>query len=181
MRVDFEPHDLSLGDPKLSTYPLLFMHGRQSFSLTPTERKELKEYIQAGGVLIADSICASDAFIRAFREEMQAIFPDQKLERLPQDHPIFTKDYGGFDLRTVRLREPLRVAVGEALKTRSRDIEPALEGIRLGERYGVIFSPYDISCALENHASLECKGYVHDDAMKIGINAVLYALYQPGP
>ena len=42
----------------------------------------------------------------------------------------------------------------------------------------VIFSPYDISCALEAGVSMECKGYVREDAAKLGINVLLYALQQ---
>jgi hypothetical protein len=42
----------------------------------------------------------------------------------------------------------------------------------------VILSPYDISCALEKGASLDCKGYIPPDAAKIGANVLLYALQQ---
>ena len=42
----------------------------------------------------------------------------------------------------------------------------------------MIFSPYDLSCALENHASLDCKGYVKQDAARIGLNIILYAMQQ---
>jgi hypothetical protein len=35
-----------------------------------------------------------------------------------------------------------------------------------------------LSCALENQSSLECKGYTKEDAAKIGVNIVLYALQQ---
>ena len=51
-----------------------------------------------------------------------------------------------------------------------------LEGIELDGRFAVVFSPYDISCALENSPSLECKGYIREDAAKIGSNVILYAL-----
>ena len=55
-------------------------------------------------------------------------------------------------------------------------IQPYLEGLEIDGRFAVIFSPYDISCAMENHASLECKGYVKQDAARLGINILLYAL-----
>jgi len=57
-------------------------------------------------------------------------------------------------------------------------VPPELEGIRLGDRYGVIFSPYDLSCALEKQESLECPGYTRDDAARIGLNIILYSLHQ---
>jgi hypothetical protein len=57
-----------------------------------------------------------------------------------------------------------------------RKVSPELEGIKIGDRYGVIFSRYDVSCALEKHDSLECQGYVREDAARIGMNVVLYSL-----
>ena len=56
--------------------------------------------------------------------------------------------------------------------------EPYLEGLKLGERYAVIFSPFDISCALESHESLECEGYTRKDAARIGLNLLLYSFHQ---
>jgi hypothetical protein len=41
-----------------------------------------------------------------------------------------------------------------------------------------VFSQYDLSCALEKRDSLECRGYVREDAAKIGLNVVLYSLQQ---
>jgi hypothetical protein len=40
----------------------------------------------------------------------------------------------------------------------------------------VIFSPYDISCALEQHEALQCRGYTREDAARIGLNVLLYSL-----
>jgi hypothetical protein len=57
-----------------------------------------------------------------------------------------------------------------------RRVPPELEGIRMDDRYGVIFSQFDLSCALEKHDSLECRGYTREDAARIGLNVLLYAL-----
>ena len=54
---------------------------------------------------------------------------------------------------------------------------PELEGIRLDDRYGVIFSPFDLSLRLEKRDSLECRGYAREDAARIGLNVLLYALH----
>ena len=66
----------------------------------------MKTYVERGGMLLADSICASRAFTESFRREMAAIFPDRKLERIPADDPLLSTTYGGFDLRTVSRRDP---------------------------------------------------------------------------
>ena len=55
---------------------------------------------------------------------------------------------------------------------------PILEGIEIDGRFAIIYSRYDISCALEHQATLSCDGYVEADAAKLAINAVLYAMQQ---
>jgi hypothetical protein len=176
LRVSTDLPELAIGDEKIFNYHLLFMHGRHEFTLSDQERKQLRTYIERGGMILADSVCASAAFDRAFRREMAAIFPDQALERIPVGHPLFSPEYGGFDLTSVTRRDPQR-GQGRAEAT-LRKVEPELEGIKQGEHYAVIYSPYDLSCALENHESLECQGYTRDDAARIGINVVLYSLHE---
>ena len=57
-------------------------------------------------------------------------------------------------------------------------LEAIKASLRGDGRLVVVFSPYDISCAMENAASLECKGYVREDAARLGTNIVMYALQQ---
>ena len=57
-----------------------------------------------------------------------------------------------------------------------REVPPALEGIRYKNRWVVIYSRYDIGCALEKHQATDCLGHDHDSALKLGQAAVLYAL-----
>ena len=38
------------------------------------------------------------------------------------------------------------------------------------------FSRLDLSCAWESPSSSDCEGYVSTDAMKLGVNIVLYAM-----
>ncbi|MEN6450168.1 MAG: DUF4159 domain-containing protein [Thermoguttaceae bacterium] len=175
-RVRQEPMDIT--DDALLDYHLVFMHGRTAFRLTDAERGRLRQYIERGGMLMADSICASKAFTESFRREISTIFPDHKLERIPADDPIWTTTYGGSDLREVSRRDPEAVAAGSPLRQAVRKVPPELEGIKLGDHWGVIFSAYDLSCALEKHDSLECRGYLREDAAKIGLNVVLYSLQQ---
>jgi hypothetical protein len=55
-------------------------------------------------------------------------------------------------------------------------VPPELEGIEIDGRLAVIFSPYDISCALEQHEALQCRGYTREDAARIALNVIKYAL-----
>jgi hypothetical protein len=154
---------------------MLFMHGRQAFAFDEAQQANLRTFLERGGTLLADSVCAAGGFTDAFRHEMGQAIPDYPLESIPPDDPLFAAgELGGYDIRLVTLREPSQ---GDGpLATRQRQIPPRLEGIRINDRWAVIFSPYDISCALEKQNSMECTGYDRDDAEKIALNVLLYSL-----
>ena len=177
MRVGTQRRLLAATD-ELYKYPILFIHGRRAFRFTAQERKALAQYLQRGGTIFGDSICASPEFAQSFRREMQAIFNKQSLVRIPPDHPLFSTDFGGYALQTVTLRDPQIRSDDDPLNAKLKRTSPYLEGLTLGERLAVIFSPYDLSCALENQTSPECKGYLKVDAAKLGANVILFALQQ---
>jgi hypothetical protein len=89
----------------------------------------------------------------------------------------------GFDVRQVKRRIP---AAGQSTSLNAEETtgEPLFEGIELKgvngapDRYVVVYSKYDISCALERQQTLSCAGYLSEDAVKLAVNIVLYALYQ---
>lgn len=170
---------LALTDSKIYQHPVLFMHGRRAFRLSDAERAALKQYLERGGILFADAICSSEAFGASVRAEVKAIF-DQPLATIPADDPLLGDTYRGFPLSTdkVTLREPIAGKPGEPLRISTTQLVPRLEGYKLGDRWAVIFSPYDISCALENAAAGQCKSYLKADAAKIGINVLLYGLQE---
>ena len=162
----------------LPDYPIAFMHGRRKFQWTTEERKSLANYLENGGFLLADSICASEDFAESFRREMRTIFPDRPLERLRSSHEVFSDAFQGHDIAEVNLRNPAAKALGDRLTSRVEKVTPNLEALELNGRVVVVFSPFDLSCALENQSSLECKGYTKEDAARIGMNVLLFAMQQ---
>lgn len=178
LRVPSDPVELSLSDPALFDYHLLFMHGRNAFRLTPAERDQLRTFLERGGTLFANAICGSQAFADSFRQEMALVFPKKPLKRVPANDPIWTPSFGGFDLKMVSRRDPQPSGATGKLQAAIRPTPPVFEGIQIDGRWAVLFSPYDLSCALEKHDSLECQGYTRDDATRIAINVILYTLQQ---
>jgi hypothetical protein len=168
---------ISPDDDVIKSHPFLFMHGRREFKFTDEQRAALRtSLLDRRFFLFADAICGSEAFADAFRVEMEKIFPDTPLRPVASDHPLLTDRYGGFRLQSVSLREPFRDRETGRQKSRETRIAPALEAIEVDGRLVVVFSRHDMSCALENSGTAECKGYSTEDATKIGINILLYAL-----
>ncbi|MBX6315843.1 MAG: DUF4159 domain-containing protein, partial [Isosphaeraceae bacterium] len=83
---------------------------------------------------------------------------------IPPDDPIYSTKVG-FDLSDCRLNS---VAGG-------RRGVPRLEGVQLNGHWAIIYSPFDIGCALESHQGPDCRGYTHESALRIAANIVLYA------
>ena len=165
-------------DPKpesLSKYPMVFMHGRAPFRWSDDERQAMGDYLENFGFLFADSICSSAGFADSFRKEMKAIFPKLPLIPVPADDPIWSSKSGGYQLDRVRMHEPSRDAEGGV---RYVETAPLMEGIKYEGRWIVIFSAHDLSCAMENGAETQCRGYDKDDAARLGVNIILSALRQ---
>lgn len=157
---------------QLAKNPMVFMHGRTGFSWSAEERADLKTWLENGGFMFSDSICAADAFVESFRKEMKQLFPDNELQPIPPNDPMWSDRLGGYRLDSVTLHEPGQEGGG----IRKSKTPPRMEGIKVGDRWVVVFSPYDLSCAMENAPAHQCVGYSKDDASKMGVNIILYAL-----
>ena len=108
---------------------------------------------------------------------MKKMYPNHELKQIPVKHEIF-QDVVGYQIDQVKLRELVPSTQNATLRKTVKSIPPFLEGIEIDGRYVVIYSRYDISCALENQASLACNGYEEADALKIAINIILYSMLQ---
>jgi hypothetical protein len=168
---------------RLFACPILYMHGRKNFTLTPDESTQLKAYFDNGGFLMADACCgARSKFDDSFRKAIQADLRAGTGKPIPAEHEMF-HSMQGFDVRQVKRRIP---AAGQSTSLNAEETtgEPLFEGIELKgvngapDRYVVVYSKYDISCALERQQTLSCAGYLSEDAVKLAVNIVLYALYQ---
>lgn len=158
-------------------FKFLYMHGRNQFSYgqDSVALENLRADLQTGGLLFADACCGKKAFDTSFREMMKKVFPDKKLEPIPPDDVLYSEELNGKGqaLTTVRCR---RESADGTPEPELRTVPPALEGIKYNGRWVVIYSKYDVGCALEKHQSTDCLGHDHASALRLGTAVVLYAL-----
>jgi hypothetical protein len=166
-----------LTSPDLTDYPVLFMHGRGTFQFSDEQRKNLRKHLERGGFLFANAICSARGFNDSFAAEMKAIFPDAEFQKILPSDPLFSDNYGGFKIETLDVRQSERVPERKTV-TQTRQMQPELYGVRLTaeDRWLVVFSPYDVSCALEKASSIECRGYTQKSALQLSANVILYAI-----
>ena len=176
---DIRTEMVTAAGDELTGYPIMFMHGRKVFAFSQEERENLRKYIQNGGFLFINSLCSAKGFTDSVRDEIKAIFPDMPLELVPTDDSLFSGDHCGFKIDKLPLKL-LQQVPGQKIVTREREVTPELYALRIENRIAVLFSPYDVSCALENASTLECQGYSREAAMKLATNILLYAIeYTP--
>jgi hypothetical protein len=170
---------LPIDNENVKSYKFLYMHGRHDFKFTSKELENLRANLQNGGLLLADACCGKPEFDKGFRQFIADLFPKEafpnlnannlpRLEPIPATDELFSKDLNGEALTDANIQ--LRQERGKALKA-SR---PLLEGVKINNRWAVIYSKYDIGCALERHQSADCAGYNYESALRLARAAVLY-------
>jgi hypothetical protein len=165
-KVRFGRKDVQLTDPDLTNYPFLYLTGHRDFALTESEAAALRAFLGNGGFLCADACCGSLAFDLAFRREMKRVLPDHELKELPPTHPVFSTLNA---IETVTYTPAVRVSFKEMNA-------PYLEGIQVGSETRVIYSRFDLGCGWEGEDHPYAYGVAPGDALKIGINVILYAM-----
>jgi hypothetical protein len=152
-------------DPNLVNYPLIYIHGRAAFAFSPEEMVLLRRHLDpGGGTFFADAACGSAAFDASFRKFVAELLPDTPLVPIPRDDELYSRKVG-FDLSKVQFSK----AAGGGVDF------PQLEGVKVGGHWAVIYSKYDLGCAMERHQGLDCKGYGYESALKIAANIVIYS------
>ena len=131
--------------------------------------------VAAGGLLLADACCGKKEFDQSFRAMVEKMFPGQKLEVIPPGDELYSARLnGGAAITTVKRRE--KAGEAGAADNGYKDLPPHLEGIKIDGRWVVIYSKYDLGCALEGHKSTDCLGHTRESALQLATAAVLYAL-----
>ncbi len=150
----------------------LYMHGRDEIRLDEKKLEWLRFNLSHGGLLLADACCGNDAFDKAFRKFAQELFPKEKLVLLSTDPLTRDRLYSEQLNGAVLSRSTINCRTKASGPMEPMD--PHLEGIQLGGRWVVLYSKYDLGCALERNTAADCRGYDHASALRIATAAVLY-------
>jgi hypothetical protein len=90
IRLCDTPAVVEIMDEKLFRHPFVYMTGHGNVHFTGAERLRLRSYLTGGGFLWADDNYGMD---KSFRREMAALFPENPLTPVPNNHPIYKAKY----------------------------------------------------------------------------------------
>jgi hypothetical protein len=154
----FKP--VKLAEKEIFHFPFAVITGEGAFTLTDDERKDLKQYLEKGGFLLASAGCSSKEWGDSFAHEIESLFPNQKLAEVPMDHPIF---------RTVFEVQQLDMSHGGVAK---------LYGLTLNGKIVLIYSPDGLNDTGTMHGCCCCGGNEIKNSQKVNANILAYALLQ---
>jgi hypothetical protein len=144
--------------------PVLFFSGSRSIKFSDPQIEALRAYVLRGGMIVADSIAGSPFFYESFKAGMAKALPELELRDIPLDHPVYH-----MMTDATRARFPKNV---------QRDT-PALEGMYVFSRIGVLISKYGLGCGWDDREVPLLKQAAYYDvksANAIGMNILAYAV-----
>ena len=170
---------------QLLSFKFNYLHGRKPLSFTQDQLDLLQTNLMTGGLLLADAACSGydqwKAFDDSFRKQCVKLFPNNPLTVIQEktgdgkEDPFFkVAREAGLNIKNVRCRREM--ANGTGPEPEMRNYPVLLEGIKVDGRWVVIYSKYDLGCAIEGHKAADCLGYDKDSALRIASAVVLYSL-----
>lgn len=188
--MNVEGGAIRLTDANLHKSPLVFMTGhdpsivrsynllgsqygggRLENRLSPAEAAGLRRYlIENGGFMVFDDCgvnAPAQAMVRLFLAQMRYVMPEYQIERIPNDHEIYSNYYEmggppvGFDIFWWGTRPQRR---------------NFLEGISIGDKLSVMIVRRDYMCAMEAVSLPTRSVHYSPGVYRFMTNVVVYAL-----
>jgi len=173
-RIAEAPSERGIPVKSLLTYhpPLVYILVDRELSFSPEEEAVVQRYLDGGGIVLVESVRPGNPALREhLRGLAQRLWSDGKrkvvpsLETIPADHPLYHAFHD--------FPDGAPAGAGQNLGAVTHRVQPHLEAVMKDGKLIVIFSDkgYGLSWAAEEYGS---------DAMKMGVNLVIYALVQQG-
>jgi Domain of unknown function (DUF4159) len=154
---------------ELLSFPFLFMTGHKLVRFNERERRQLRQFVEQGGLLFSDD-CNHDVaglYAVSFEQEMRSIFPGPgTLAKIPSTHPIYSAFFRFPDGPPQTAHE--LNGWGDDL------VHDYLRAVEHRGRLGVLYSNKDYGC--EWDYDWRNKKFQRDDNTRFAINIVVYAL-----
>ena len=154
-----------LTDPALFDVPVLYLTGHDTLKLSAAEITALRAYLSGGGMLVAEACCGRQAFDRAFRDVMSAVFPGSTPETPLRNHAVFAIPNA---IRHLTATDALRQAGGQSM------VEPELLFWKHEGHLAVVYSPRGLAGGWELAPIPYSLGYT--DSLLLGENILMLVL-----
>ncbi len=167
IRVNPEEQIIPLADSRMLRSQFCYMAGHRLVEFTEDEERNFKTYVENGGFVFVDD-CNHDIdamFARTFGAQMARTFGPDALQKISNDHPIYSSffTFDGPPTTALELN-----GWGDDL------VHDYLKAIVIDGRIGVLYSNKDYGC--EWDYDFRNKRFMARDNTRFGVNIVVYAM-----
>ncbi len=167
LRVNLTEQVIALADPAMLAQPFCYLAGHRLVQFSHAERENFSRYVNNGGFVFVDD-CNHDIdgmFARSFEQQMADLFGDDALQKLPNDHPIYSAffEFDGPPNTTQELN-----GWGDDL------VHKYLKAIVINGRIAVLYSNKDLGC--EWDYDFRNKRFMRVDNTRFAVNIVIYSM-----
>jgi len=156
--LNLKPSTVEVGSSSIFQYPFLHMTGHGNVVFSDEEIRNLKTYLEAGGFLHIDDNYGMKPYIL---REIKRLFPNQSLEELGADHPIFSNAFK-FPKGLPKIHE-------------HDGQRPQALGIQIKNRLVLLFtSESDLGDGWEDITVHNDSPEIREQALKMGANIISY-------
>ena len=167
LRVDIKERIIALSNPQMLAAPFCYLAGHRLVQFNVEEKQNFQRYVENGGFVFVDD-CNHDIdgmFARSFERQMRDIFGEQALNKIPNNHPIYSSFFN--------FEGPPRTSVelngwGDDL------VHNYLKAIEIDGRIAVLYSNKDLGC--EWDYDFRNKRWLKVDNTRFAVNIVMYAM-----
>lgn len=166
--IDEKEKVVDLASGEIFKSPFCYLSGHKLVEFSSQERKNFKTYVENGGFVFADD-CNHDIdglFATSFEAEMARTFAPNALQKIPNDHPIYSCFFN-FEEGPPTTSFELN-GWGDDL------VHDYLKAILIRGRIGVLYSNKDYGC--EWDYDFRNKRFLKEDNTKFGVNIIVHAL-----
>jgi hypothetical protein len=167
VRIDLDERVdvVTLADEDNWKRPLLYLSGHGPVDLSEAERRGLKAYAEAGGLVWIDNCCGKKLFDETMRKELAKAFGGAPLARLAPSHPVFEIGHVIATVRSTTAHRRLPYA----------ERAPHVEAVELDGREVVLYTPHSLGAGWKTYPYGSPCMMHDDDALRLSENIVLYA------
>lgn len=148
---------IELKSPQLFDLPFCIFSGEGAFSLSETERENLRKYLNSGGFILASPSCSNKDWHRSFLKELELCLPEYPLENIPMTHPIFSM---------IHQIDHLKDKKGKTV---------LLQGMTINGRLVLVHSPEGLNHVAKAEGCCCCGGNEIKNPEKVNVNIFTYA------
>jgi hypothetical protein len=165
--IDEKERVIPLSSNELFKSPFCYLSGHKLVEFSTQERDHFRRYVNNGGFVFVDD-CNHDIdglFAKSFELEMERTFGPGRLNKIPNNHPLYTCffEFDGPPTTSFELN-----GWGDDL------VHDYLKAVEVNGRIGVLYSNKDYGC--EWDYDFRNKRWLVEDNTRFGVNIIKYAL-----